>query len=35
MNVQKIREALSGAIQAEDYERAAALRDQLKQAETE
>ncbi len=35
MNVQKIREALTGAIQAEDYEKAAALRDQLKQAETE
>jgi protein arginine kinase activator len=35
MNVQKIREALTGAIQAEDYEKAAALRDQLKRAETE
>jgi len=35
MNVQKIREALSGAIQAEDYEKAASLRDQLKRAETE
>lgn len=35
MNVQRIREALSGAIQAEDYEKAAALRDQLKRAETE
>jgi len=35
INVQKIRDALSSAIQAEDYERAAALRDQLKQAEAE
>jgi protein arginine kinase activator len=35
MNLQRIREALSGAIQAEDYEKAAALRDQLRKAETE
>jgi protein arginine kinase activator len=35
MNVQKLREALTGAIQAEDYEKAAALRDQLRKAETE
>ena len=35
MNVQKLREALSGAIQAEDYEKAAALRDQLKKTEAE
>jgi protein-arginine kinase activator protein McsA len=35
MNAQKIREALTGAIQAEDYEKAAALRDQLRKAETE
>jgi len=35
MNLQRIREALSGAIKAEDYEKAAALRDQLKRAETE
>ncbi len=35
MNIQRLREALSGAIQAEDYEKAAALRDQLKRAETE
>jgi protein-arginine kinase activator protein McsA len=33
MNIQKLREALSGAIQAEDYEKAAALRDQLKRTE--
>jgi protein arginine kinase activator len=33
MNVQKLREALSGAIQAEDYEKAAALRDQLRRTE--
>lgn len=35
MNVQKLREALSGAIQDEDYEKAAALRDQLKRTEEE
>jgi len=35
MNVQKLRDALSGAIQAEDYEKAAALRDQLKKTEAE
>jgi len=35
MNVQKLREALSGAIQAEDYEKAAALRDQLRRSEEE
>ena len=35
MNIQKLREALSGAIQDEDYEKAAALRDQLKRTETE
>jgi protein-arginine kinase activator protein McsA len=35
MNVQKLREALSGAIQDEDYEKAAALRDQLKRTEDE
>jgi protein arginine kinase activator len=35
MNIQKLREALSGAIQAEDYEKAAALRDQLKRTEEE
>lgn len=35
MNIQKLRAALSGAIQGEDYEKAAALRDQLKRAETE
>ena len=29
VNVQKLRDALSRAIQQEDYERAAALRDQL------
>jgi protein arginine kinase activator len=33
MNVQKLRDALSGAIQDEDYEKAAALRDQLKRTE--
>ena len=33
MNVQRLREALSGAIQDEDYEKAAALRDQLRQTE--
>jgi protein arginine kinase activator len=33
MSIQKLREALSGAIQAEDYEKAAALRDQLKRTE--
>jgi protein arginine kinase activator len=33
MNAQKLREALSGAIQDEDYEKAAALRDQLKRSE--
>jgi protein arginine kinase activator len=33
MNLQKLREALSGAIQAEDYEKAAGLRDQLRRAE--
>jgi len=35
MNVQKLREALSGAIQDEDYEKAAALRDQLRKTEGE
>jgi protein arginine kinase activator len=35
MNVQKLREELSGAIQAEDYEKAAALRDQLRRTEGE
>ena len=35
MNIQKLREALSGAIQDEDYEKAAALRDQLRRTETE
>jgi protein arginine kinase activator len=35
MNMQKLREALSGAIQAEDYEKAAALRDQLRRSEEE
>jgi len=33
MNAQKLREALSGAIQDEDYEKAAALRDQLRKTE--
>jgi protein arginine kinase activator len=33
MNVQRLREALSGAIQDEDYEKAAALRDQLRRTE--
>ena len=33
MSIQKLREALSGAIQAEDYEKAAALRDQLRRTE--
>ncbi len=33
MNLQKLRDALSGAIQDEDYEKAAALRDQLKRTE--
>jgi len=33
MNVQKLREALSGAIEAENYEKAAALRDQLRRTE--
>jgi protein arginine kinase activator len=33
MNVQKLRDALSGAIQDEDYEKAAALRDQLRRTE--
>ena len=33
MNVQKLREALSSAIQGEDYEKAAALRDQLRRTE--
>ena len=35
MNVQKLREALTSAIKEEDYEKAAALRDQLRKAETE
>ena len=35
MSIQKLREALSGAIQAEDYEKAAALRDQLRKTEDE
>ncbi len=35
MNVQKLRDALSGAIQDEDYEKAAALRDQLRRTEEE
>ncbi len=35
MNIQKLRDALSGAIQDEDYEKAAALRDQLKRSEEE
>jgi protein arginine kinase activator len=35
LNVQKLRDALTHAIQAEDYEKAAALRDQLKRTETE
>jgi protein arginine kinase activator len=35
MNVQKLREALTSAIKDEDYEKAAALRDQLRKAETE
>ena len=35
MNVQKLREELASAIQAEDYEKAAALRDRLKKAEAE
>lgn len=33
MNVKKLRDALSGAIQDEDYEKAAALRDQLRRTE--
>ncbi len=33
MNVQKLRDALSGAIQEEDYEKAAALRDKLRRTE--
>ena len=33
MNVQKLRDALSGAIQDEDYEKAAALRDKLRRTE--
>jgi protein arginine kinase activator len=33
MNIQKLRDALSGAIQDEDYEKAAALRDQLRRTE--
>jgi protein arginine kinase activator len=35
MNVRKLREELTSAIQAEDYEKAAALRDQLKKTEGE
>jgi protein arginine kinase activator len=35
MNIQRLREALSGAIQDEDYEKAAALRDQLRRTEEE
>jgi protein arginine kinase activator len=35
LNVQKLRDALSGAIQDEDYEKAAALRDQLRRTEEE
>jgi protein arginine kinase activator len=33
MNIKKLRDALSGAIQDEDYEKAAALRDQLRRTE--
>ncbi len=33
LNVQKLRDALTNAIKAEDYEKAAALRDQLKKTE--
>jgi protein arginine kinase activator len=35
MNVKKLRDALANAIQAEDFEKAAALRDQLKHADAE
>jgi len=35
MNVQKLREELTSAIKGEDYEKAAALRDQLRKKEAE
>ncbi|MBM3313151.1 hypothetical protein FJY70_01000 [candidate division WOR-3 bacterium] len=35
MNLIKLRDDLTGAIQAEDYEKAAALRDQLRKTEAE